>query len=275
MRHRRRPPSTVHDRKPSNRDRRPGGVKAQRDGYPALILGQAAATKTLAEIAALEPVSVEDLPEMRNVSAQNIGYTVRRLVAVGLVRRYQSLEHPRRRVLMLNRQLPWADELRALLRAIGGGGLELPAVPVLNLPESRAVVERPNVTGLKVFGRANGDVETSLGTPNRTAAVLTVARLAMADASTIARVCKVQTDGDMHRLLDPIEADGVFTSKMIGSIRIYSLAPGPWAAPLEHFGRAILERHPLLASRVSSGRRMVVTGGFSNRIHLRRVLGYE
>lgn len=84
--HARHPPN----RKPSNRDPLVGGVKAQRDGYLALILGQAAAAKALAEIAALEPVSAERLPERRNVTAQNIGFTVCWLVAVGLVRRYRT-----------------------------------------------------------------------------------------------------------------------------------------------------------------------------------------
>ena len=249
MRHRLRPPSTVHDRKPSNRDRRPGGVKAQRDGYPALILGQAAATKTLAEIAALEPVSVERLPEMQNVTPQNIGFTVRRLVAVGLVRRYRSLEHPRRRVLMLNRQLPWVDELRALLRSIGGGGLEWPAVPVADLPEGRAVVEGSNVTNLKVFSRANSDVETLFGTPNRTLAIMAVESVGGVDASTIARVCSVQTDGDTLRLLGPIEADGMFVSEMVGRVRIYSLAATPCTENIRALCKCVLENHPAVGPR--------------------------
>jgi hypothetical protein len=135
------------------------------------------------------------------------------------------------------------------------------------------VTEGPNVTDLKVFGRSNGDVETIFGTPNRTGAVLTVAALGMADGSTIARVCRVQTDGDMHKLLDPIESDGIFSSRMIGQIRLYSLGPGNWVEPTERLARAILERNPLLASRVSSGRRLMLTGGFSSRKHLRSRLG--
>lgn len=272
MRHRRRPISTVHDRKPNNRDRRLGGVKAKREGYPALILGQAAATKTLVEIAALEPVGAERLPERQNVSVQNIGFTVRRLVAAGLVRRYQAPGHRDRYLLGLDPRPVWATELRALLQIVASANGQA-WHPSPNPDGSEPVTEGPNVTDLKVFGRPNGDVETIFGTPNRTLAVLAVAAAGQMDASTIARLTGVQTDGDMHRLLDPIEADGVFTSEMVGQIRLYSLTREPWTEAAVNLATAILATKPQLQSRVNAARAMVTIGGFSNRIHLRRYLG--
>jgi hypothetical protein len=215
------------------------------------------------------------LPERLKVTPQNIGFTVRRLVAVGLITRYRTESRAGRYLLMLNRGLPWFRELRALLKSVGGEGLKWPAEPVAALPADRAAAEGPNVTALRVLGRGAGDVMTVMGSPNRTKAVLIVASQGIADASTIARIVRVQTDGEMHRLLDPIEADGVFQSRMIGSIRIYSLADQPWAVPLATLAARILEEHPRLASRVSVARSMMLTGGYSNRVHLRRELGFE
>jgi hypothetical protein len=52
---------SFHDRTPSPRGRKTDGIKAYREGYPALVGASGAVTKTLVEIAALEPVAVNDL----------------------------------------------------------------------------------------------------------------------------------------------------------------------------------------------------------------------
>jgi hypothetical protein len=62
----------------------------------------------------------------------------------------------------------------------------------------------------------------------------------------------------MDRLLDPIEAAGVFQSRMIGQLRLYSLPAEPWAEATAKLAKAVL-----------------LTGGYSNRVHLRRELGFE
>jgi len=271
----RRSAPSVHDRIIAPLGRKEKGPKSARVGYPALFLRQGAATKMLAEIAALGPVAIEDLPERQHVTPQNIGYTVRRLVAAGLVRRYRSEEHAKHIVLTLNPDLPWLPELRALLKVVGGKSLRWPAKPVAAPSEKLAVSEGRNVTALNVFGRPAGDIGVLFGSPNRTLAVLIIASEGLADASTIARIVQVETDSEMHRLLDPIEADGVFESRMIGSIRIYSLPLRPWAKPLGTLAAAILREHPKWASRVSVTKKMMLTGGYSNRVHLRRELGYE
>jgi hypothetical protein len=80
----------------------------------------------------------------------------------------------------------------------------------------------------------------------------------------------VQTDGDMLRLLDPIEADGVLESRIVGSIRVYRLVQHPWTAAL---ATAVLEHRPDLASRVSAAKTMLRTGASSGLVHLRRRLG--
>jgi hypothetical protein len=269
------PDVSVHDRTPSPLGRKKTGSKSQRRGIPALIFGQAAATKVLAEIAALEPVAIEDLPERKNVTAQNIGYTVRRLVSVGLVRRYRAEDHGKHIVLMLNRELPWLAELRALLRVVRGKGAGWPARQAAALPEDRAVDEGPNVTQLEVFGRPAGDVLTVFGSLQRTIAIMVVTDMGRVDASTIARIVGVQTDRSMHQLLDPIEADGIFVSEMVGSIRLYALASKPWTKPLEAVVRSIVASRPDLANHLAPAETLMLTGDYSNRVHLRRELGYE
>jgi len=49
------------------------------------------------------------------VLLQNLGYTVRRLMATGLVRHYRAEEHSRHYLLMLNREMPWVTQVRELL----------------------------------------------------------------------------------------------------------------------------------------------------------------
>lgn len=268
------------NRRGSNKKRqlRPQGrksrVRSARRGYPAIFLANAAATKMLVEIGALEPVSVTHLPEHQNVTEANLGFTVRRLTSLGLVRRFQNPEHSQRLLLTVDAKHPLAENVKAVLRSIGEKN-GLTWKPTDAMVGERSYPEGPNVTALRVFGRPPGHIESIFGHPNRTMAVLVVGALGEVDGSTIARVAGVRNDGDMHRLLDPVEADGVFASRMVGSIRLYSFAPEPWAESLAALVRALLQRHPTLASRVAAGRTLMVTGGFSGRVHLRRKLGLE
>lgn len=81
------------------------------------------------------------------------------------------------------------------------------------------------------------------------------------DSSTSARLLGVQTDGDMHRLLDPIEADGVFQSRMIGQLRLYSFPDEIWAEAAAKLAKAILAAVPAAESRVNAARAMFTSGG--------------
>lgn len=265
------PRHSVHDRNPKPHGRKRFGTKSCRIGYPALFLGSAAVTKTLTEIAALEPVVINDLPERHNVTDANLGHTVRRLIALGLVRRFRNPDHLDRYLLTLDRRHPLFQQVRSTLRAIADeNGLEWRPSP--RPPEELAVQEGPNVTGLRPFGCPPGDLETIFGHPNRTVAVLVLGSIGVADASTLARVAGVRTDGDMLRLLDPLEADGLLISEMFGSIRLYALAPAPWSSAAKNLARAILQENGQLASRVAPARALMLTGDYSNRVHLRRLL---
>jgi hypothetical protein len=262
---------SVHDRTPKPSGRRDTGIKARRAGYPALFLGSSAVTKTLTEIGAMEPVAVNDLPERATVTDANLGHTVRRLIALGLVRRFRQPAHLDRYHLTLDRRHPLFHQVRSTLRTVAAAnGLEWrPSPPP---PEELAVLEGRNVTGLRPFGHPAGHIETIFGHPNRTVAVL-VLGIGAADASTLARVAGVRTDGDMLRLLDPLEADGLLISEMFGSIRLYALAPAPWSSAAKNLARAILQENGQLASRVAPARALMLTGDYSNRVHLRRLLG--
>jgi hypothetical protein len=99
--------------------------------------------------------------------------------------------------------------------------------------------------------------------------------LGTVDATSIATVAGVALDGDMHRLMDPIEEDGLVVSEMVGSIRLYSFAPGPCIAPLRALVEAMLAAYPKFRTPVDVARRLMLHGGFSNRVHLRRQLGLE
>ncbi len=131
------------------------------------------------------------------------------------------------------------------------------------------------MTGLRLFGCPPGDIEAIFGHPNRTMAVLIVATLGIADPSTIARVVGVQPDGDMHRLLDPLEADGLVTSGMAGSIRLYGLAKAPWLPAVLDVCRSVLTCRPDMASRIAPARTLMAHGKHSGRTNLRRRLGLE
>jgi len=131
------------------------------------------------------------------------------------------------------------------------------------------------VTELRIFGRRGGDIETLFGHPNRTLALILIGALKRVDPSTIARLCGVTTDGDMLRLMDPIEADGVVVSEMVGSIRLYEFPKTGWAPTVTTLIGEILNRDPVLQSRVKAARALMLTGRFSNRIHLRRQLGFK
>jgi hypothetical protein len=76
-------------------------------------------------------------------------------------------------------------------------------------------------------------------------------------------------------LMDPIEADGLVVSEMVGSIRLYRFPKTGWTPTLIALIETILDQHPHLASRVSAARALMLSGGFSNRVHLRRKLGFE
>lgn len=262
---------SVHEREPDPRGRRPNGARSRRPDHPAIFLGSSAVTKTLVEIGAMEPVSVNDLPERGIVTDANLGHTVRRLVALGVVRRYRQPAHLDRYHLTLDRRHPLFQQVRSTLRAIAAAnGLEWRPSP--RPPEKLAVQEGPKVTDLRIFGRPPADIETIFGHPNRTMAVLVCASLGAADASTIARVAGVRTDGDMHRLLDPLEDDGLLTSWMVGSIRLYRLVEASWTPALQSLVEQMLALHPPLASRMRAAKGLMVTGKHSS-VHLRRALG--
>ena len=229
----------------------------------------------MAEIAFLQPVRIEALPEHRVVSAANLGITVRRLIAVGLVKRYRTEDQSCRYLLTLNDGLGWASELQACLRAMGASRLKASTRPIAPPALEREIREGSNVTGLRIFGRPAGDIETIFGHPNRTMALFIITALGAADPSTVARVVGVRVDGDMHRLMDPIEADGLISSRMVGGVRLCSLRETSWTSPLRRLVGAILDEDGVLASRMQAANVMFRSGKFSSRVHLRRRLGLE
>lgn len=260
----------THERIPFPRGRR-GTKKCNRSGYPALVLGSSAGTKTLVEIGAREPVAINDLPERHLVTDANLGFTVRRLVALGLVRRYRNPEHLDRYLLALDSRHPLAEPVAALLRVIAARN-RLRWTPSPSPSEDFAAVEGPNVTELRPFGHPAGDLLTLLGHPNRTLALFLIAALGQVDPTTIARVVGVPTDGDMLRLMDPLEADGVVQSRMVGSIRLYRLRPARWAGAVKTLVSAVAQHDPSVAQATAVARALMLSGGFSNRMHLRKVL---
>jgi hypothetical protein len=269
MRVRRRKKSDVHDREPNPLGRRVGGPKSARAGYPALFLGHAAATKLLVEIGALGPVAVEELPERDLVTAQNLGFTIRRLVALRLVRRYHSAEHAKHFEVALDQRHPFAESIAAVLRAIAKQN-RVRWAPSPLPPERLAVQEAAKVMSIEVKGQPAGDIGSTLGSLNRTTAILSVATMEAVDLTTIARIAMVETDRSMHQLMDPIEADKVVVSEMVGSIRIYSVIDEPWTPALNALAKAMVSSQPSLENRIEAGRVLIKTGGFSNRVHLRR-----
>jgi hypothetical protein len=62
---------------------------------------------------------------------------------------------------------------------------------------------------------------------------------------------------------------------MVGSIRLYSFADEPWRASLTALIREILKTEPTLASRITAAHVIMMTGEYSNRVHLRRQLACE
>ncbi|HTD33679.1 MAG TPA: helix-turn-helix domain-containing protein [Candidatus Elarobacter sp.] len=198
------------------------------------------------EIAALGPVAVNDLRERANVTDANLGYTVRRLVALGLVRRWRNPAHRDRYQVSLDDRHPCAKQICKFAEAVwsaNGQSWTLSPPPSHDL----AVDEGPNVRALRLFGRRPGHVEMLLGHPNRTLALLILGALGACDPTTIARVVGVRTDGDMLRLMDPLEADAVVVSARFGSIRLYTLAEAPWTSAFRALARAVVAQDPQLA----------------------------
>jgi hypothetical protein len=222
----------------------------------------------------MEPVAVNDLPEGGTVTDANLGHTVRRLIALGLVRRFRQPAHLDRYHLTLDRRHPLFQQVRSSLRAIAApNGLEWKPSP--RPPEELAVEEGRNVTNLRLFGCPPGDIEAIFGHPNRTVAVLIASAIGAADPSTIARVAGVRPDGDMLKLLDPLEDDGLLVSAMFGSIRLYCLAIAPWLPTVLDLCRSVLTCRPDLASRIAPARTLMAYGRHSGRTNLRRRLGLE
>jgi hypothetical protein len=67
--------------------------------------------------------------------------------------------------------------------------------------------------------------------------------------------------GDMQKFMDPLQADGIVRSRMVGSIR--------------ELVRSILVADALLSGLAEIGAVLFKTGGFSNRTFLRRKLGLQ
>ena len=264
----------IHDRVIEPCGRRASGPKSRRSGFPALFLGSSAVTKTLVEIAALEPIAVKDLPERRNVTDANLGYTVRRLIRLGLVQRFKNPIHRDRYLLTLDGRHPHAGLIQDLLRVIARAN-HMRWSPTIRSAKAEQVLESDNVTTLRLFGSGPEEMLTLLGHPHRTHALLLIGILKALDPSSLARVVGVRTDGDMHRLLDSIEADGIVVSKMVGSIRLYELRQAPWTTRLRALLLAVVQGDRRLADDVAVARTLMLAGGFSNRTHLRRVLGFE
>jgi dCMP deaminase len=257
---------SLHDRTPKPPGRKEAGIKAYRPGYPALFLGSSAVTKTLTEIGAMEPVAVNDLPKRGTVTDANLGHTVRRLIALGLVRRYRQPAHLDRVLLrklviagLLERWVlesrpsgfhyrlsdiePLATPVRAILASLGeANGLIVPA-QTQPPQKARRIEVAPMDDQRDRHGIHYGPLSI-LGTPLRTLAIVIVAILGEVDENTIARACAVATDKSVLDLLRPIQRDGIFVTSTVGRFKMCALPDVTWRRPLESLARTIVTLDP-------------------------------
>jgi hypothetical protein len=248
---------------PTRRTRIIRADRGYREGYPPYFLGTGKATKTLVEIAALEPVHVGDLPEYRMTSTFALQPTVRRLVAQGLIRRYAYSGHRDdnypRIYLVLNRDLPIASELRALLCAIGlSRGTVVPAA-LPTLPSS----------GPKDCD-VSFDYTRLFGAQARTLAIILVTLVGSVDLRTIARIVNVDVGGSSLSLLDPLETARILKRRRIGLMQLYSLVQTPWSNDFKALCLRLAECYPELKVLANAAELLRDSGDSPPRKFLRK-----
>src|SRR5665213_56532 len=135
---------------------------------------------------------------------------------------------------------PMSELFRSIAKAKPGRLDTLPFA--LGRPWWSGRARTPRVCGIFGWTRPeSGPSSAAPSGPSRSSSLRPSERV---HGSTIARVAKVKMDGDIYRLLDRIEADGLFVSRMIGNIRLYALASERWTRTLRGMLRAILAQHP-------------------------------
>jgi len=218
----------------------------------------------LVEIAALEPVRADALPEATIICHSQLVGNVRRLVAQGLIRRMSRPGTKSPRWLTLNREHPHYREIRNVLVRIGAlNGIDVPRngkrrfrdfeySPEWVTYELGAIVNGSK-QGKAPFGnRHYPPIFTLFGTPHRTHAILMVGSTERLNGSSIARGVGIGTDQPMKALLDPIEDDGIFECELSGNLNLYRLRSDSWTPALRRLIKAIMDTDPLLQSNVAA-----------------------
>jgi hypothetical protein len=215
--------------------------RGDREGFPPIIMGTGKATRTLVEIALLEPAIASELP----VNYRRGGYrfyiqstAVYRLYLIGLVRlhSYVPVGAARRFLhVTLNRDIPIAQELFSLTKLIGRlAGIHIVETEA-NLPDV------PPSYPDRAF-----DYELLFGPRNATMTILMIALTGFADGTAISRIIGIER-GNMTRLLDRIERDGIFARDIFERLAIYSLnREQPWCESLEALCLKLSEAYPHL-----------------------------
>lgn len=249
--------------------RRAVGLRSQRDGYPALFLGTAAITKMLVEVAALEPVFIEDLPDRQDHARMVIFIGLRRALNAGIIRRYRQESGHERPMYALDQRHPFAPQIRAVLRSIGvANGLRIARHAPEPLDESRAYVGKSTKQPRPLFRGVTVPTDALLGRTNRTTAIVAVATLGHVDHSTISRLVGIPPGRRMIAFIDPIVADGIFEVDDDGLFKMCRLPEAPWVPPLKALTEAMIENNPTLESLLDATRVMMKSG--VRRKYLRR-----
>jgi hypothetical protein len=219
--------------------------RGDREGFPPIIMGTGKATKTLVEIAALEPVVVSDIPENKAAFLDNFFMertAVHRLFLIGIVRIYLYMPFPQKRErrtpllhVALNRDLPVAQELFALTQLIGD-------LVGIHISETRA--QLPSVA--PKYPDQAFDYELLFGPRNRSMIIMIVALVGFSDIATISRVIGMSPDGAL-RALERIERDGIFSRTRFVHLTIYTInREQPWCDSLEAVCLKLSEAYPHL-----------------------------
>lgn len=245
--------SELRLQKPAVPHRRLAQKLSARPGYPALFLGNGCYTKLLVEIASAEPVTFFDLPEAQVVVIGTLHYHLTKLLALGIVRRFHDPDQARF-LIALDHRHPLAQEIRALLRAIGhtvGAGISKEAFVGKDL---LPVEERAKTNSTSASDRGYRDKFLALfGTPMRTRALVFVALIELIDPSTIARLLGMR----VHlatKILHRIEQDELAECAISTRFNHYRLKEEPWTCELQTLLSRLCELSNSLRAVVDAGK---------------------
>lgn len=250
--------------KPAVAHRRLAQKLSARQGYPALFFGNGCYTKLLVEIASAEPVAFSELPEARLTVTSTLHYHLSKLLAFGIVRRFND-PNQARFLIALDSRHPLAIEIRALLRVVAlGVDTVISKTPFLD--ESLTPVEENlKLDAMSASDRGYRDRFLALfGTPMRTKALVFIALIESIDPSTIARLLGMKVNlatKSLHR----IEQDELVECEISSRFNHYNLKEVPWTAELRNLMVRICDESTNLRELVEAGRAMTKAGRYRDR----------